>query len=84
VIEPGFPIGACVRCARDVLTYLTLDDRGREARCCVHCDAELDPVELRWVPEDDLGGFGYAVERAGGCGSGGCGNGGCGRRGTAV
>ena len=22
--------------------------------CCVHCDAELDPGELRWVPEAEL------------------------------
>ncbi len=79
--EPGFPIAGCARCGRDVLTHVTLGPGGREARRCVHCDAELDPQEVRWVPEADLGRVGYAVEGPAGCGEGGCGGGRCGARG---
>lgn len=76
----GFPVARCVACARDVLTHLTIDGRGREERCCVHCDAAIDPLEVRWIADPELGDLGYAVEEAArGCGSGGCGTGRCGR-----
>jgi hypothetical protein len=76
-IDDGFPVGRCAPCGRDVLAHLTLDSQGRECRCCVHCDAELDPEELRWVPTVELDTFGYAVEDEGGCGREGCGKGIC-------
>ena len=40
---------------------MTLDERDDERYGCVHCDAELDPAELRWVAEAELDGVGYAV-----------------------
>jgi hypothetical protein len=85
VIGHEFPVARCAPCGRDVLTHVEVDAGGRERRRCIHCDAELDPAEVRWVAEDGLDGLGYGVhvERAG-CGGGGgsCGSGGCGRRGA--
>jgi hypothetical protein len=75
-----FPVGRCVPCGRDVLTHVHLDATGRERRLCLHCDAELDPAELRWIVAEDLDALGYAVDEppAGGCGRPGCGQGRCG------
>ena len=72
-----FPIARCAPCGRDVLAHLWLDDRdGRYG--CIHCDAELDPRELRWVSEAALAAAGYAVwaEREH-CGRPDCGGGRC-------
>jgi hypothetical protein len=75
----GFPVASCGRCAREVLVHVEIDETGRERRRCLHCDAELDPAALRWVPERDLEALGYGVYGAG-CGRPGCGGGGgCGR-----
>jgi hypothetical protein len=75
-----FPVARCALCARDVLTHVHLDERGEERRLCLHCDAELDPAELRWVTAEELAGVGYAVmaEEGAGCGRPGCGQGRCG------
>jgi hypothetical protein len=81
--DAGFPVAACAVCGRDVLTHLEFDELDRSRRRCVHCNAELDPDELRWVPRADLEALGYGElgeEGAGGCGRPGCGNGACGRR----
>ncbi len=74
--DAGFPVAHCARCARDVLTHFAMDGRGAARRACIHCDAEIDPEELRWVPETALDGLGYAV-RGEGCGRPGCGGGRC-------
>jgi hypothetical protein len=78
--EPAttFPVARCVPCGRDVLAHLWLDTDGGERYGCVHCDAELDPVCLRWVLEAELDGVGYAVlaEREH-CGRPDCGGGRC-------
>jgi hypothetical protein len=71
------PVARCALCARDVLTHVHLDDDGRERRLCLHCDAELDPAEVRWVASDGLAGLGYEVAPEGGCGRPGCGQGRC-------
>jgi hypothetical protein len=82
--EGDFPVARCAICARDVLTHVHLDAAGEERRCCVHCDAELDPAELRWVSADELEGVGYEVlAEAGGCGRPDCGQGRCGAPTTA-
>ncbi|HZP40548.1 MAG TPA: hypothetical protein VFD84_03450 [Candidatus Binatia bacterium] len=80
--EADFPLAHCARCARDVLTHVRLDGEGREGRACVHCDAALDPAEIRWVDAAALDRAGYAVlgEPGGGCGRPGCGQGRCGSR----
>jgi hypothetical protein len=77
--EADFPVSRCARCRRDVLTHVHLDARGAERRLCLHCDAEIDPEEVRWVRESDLGPLGYELEgrEAGGCGRPGCGRGSC-------
>lgn len=77
-----FPVAHCGRCARDVLTHVHLDATGAEERLCLHCDAAIDPSEVRWVVEGDLGGLGYDLlaEEAGGCGRPGCGRGNCANR----
>jgi hypothetical protein len=80
--EPDFPVSRCAPCGRDVLTHVCLGDDGTERRRCVHCDAEIDPDELRWVLEPELEQLGYAFqseEVVGGCGKPGCGQGRCGR-----
>ena len=76
----GFPVARCARCDRDVLTHVHLDARGDERRLCFHCDAELDPREVRWVAEGELEPLGYGVEEEGGCGRPGCGKGNCSNR----
>lgn len=78
--DRGFPIARCAPCGRDVLTHVLLDERGDERRRCVHCDAELDPAEVRWVLESELAARGYAVQgdQALGCGKPDCGMGRCG------
>jgi len=77
-----FPVARCARCDRDVLTHVHLDAEGEERRLCFHCDAEIDPRELRWVDEAAAAGFGYALEGddTGGCGRPGCGRGNCANR----
>jgi hypothetical protein len=82
VIDGDFPVARCVPCAREVLTHLRIDDDGRERRCCVHCDAELDPDEVRWVGTSELDAAGYALlaDPADGCGRPDCGQGRCGNR----
>ena len=37
----AFPTARCEPCGKSVLTYVTLDERGDEARCCVHCDGAI-------------------------------------------
>ena len=73
-----FPIARCAPCGRDVLAHLWLDDHDGERYGCIHCDAELDPRELRWVSEDALAAAGYTVwaEREH-CGRPDCGGGRC-------
>ncbi len=80
--EPDFPISRCAPCGRDVLTHVALGDDGAERRRCIHCDATIDPAELRWVLEPELERLGYAFhteEMVEGCGRPGCGQGRCGR-----
>jgi hypothetical protein len=78
----GFPVARCARCARDVLTHVHLDERGEPRRLCLHCDAELDPAEVRWIDEARLDPLGYGLERedGAGCGRPGCGRGNCSNR----
>jgi hypothetical protein len=79
--DDGFPVARCARCDRDVLTHVAVDAAGDERRCCIHCDADLDPAEVRWVEEAHLEGLGYGVDGGeAGCGRPGCGKGSCGRR----
>ena len=81
-LQAGFPVTRCALCRRDVLTHVHLDERGEERRRCLHCDAEIDPLEVRWVQEEELGGLGYelASEDGFGCGRPGCGRGNCANR----
>jgi hypothetical protein len=79
-LDAGFPVARCARCARDVLTHVHLDARGEPQRLCVHCDAEIDPAEVRWVGEAGLAPLGWGVEEEGGCGRPGCGRGNCSSR----
>jgi hypothetical protein len=65
-----------------VLLHVQLDADERERIHCLACDAEIDPLEVRWVEEAALGELGYAVADAvgiSGCGRPGCGGGRCGR-----
>ena len=73
-----FPVARCAPCDLDVLAHLWLDGGEGERYGCIHCDAELDPAELRWVTEAELDGVGYAVwaEREH-CGRPDCGGGRC-------
>jgi hypothetical protein len=75
--EPGFPVTWCARCARDVLTHVHVDASGEPVRLCLHCDAEIDPREVRWVEEARLEPLGYALQDDAGCGRPGCGRGNC-------
>jgi hypothetical protein len=80
--EDRFPVARCAPCGRDVLTHAEIDAQGDERRRCVHCDAGLDPDEVRWVGESELDRLGYHAygdPAAGGCGRPGCGQGRCGR-----
>jgi len=75
-----FPVARCGPCGRDVLAHLSLDAADRERYGCIHCDAELDPAELRWVSEPELDAVGYAVwQERENCGRPDCGGGRCGR-----
>lgn len=78
--EGTFPVARCGPCGRDVLAHVALGEGGDERYACIHCDAEIDPAELRWVDEAALDGVGYAVlaEREH-CGRPDCGGGRCGR-----
>ena len=80
--ESGLPVAHCVPCGRDVLTHVHLDARGDERRLCLHCDAEIDPREVRWAEETEVADLGYAVQgdEIGGCGRPGCGRGNCANR----
>ena len=63
-----------------MLPHVTLDATGAAERHCIHCDASIDPDEIRWVLESELDALGYGLfKEGGGCGSGGCGSGGCSR-----
>jgi hypothetical protein len=80
-VDDAFPVARCAPCGRDVLTHVHLDARGEPRRLCLHCDAELDPTEVRWVEEAQLAPLGYGLERDdGGCGRPGCGRGNCSNR----
>jgi hypothetical protein len=83
IADDGFPIARCGPCGRDVLTHVDYDAGGEEQRRCVHCDAELDPAEVRWVDMAELERAGYALAalQGEGCGRPGCGQGRCGRPG---
>ena len=73
-----FPVARCVPCGRDVLAHVALDRDGGERYGCLHCDAALDPAELRWVAEPELAAVGYAVWDEGEhCGRPDCGGGRC-------
>lgn len=79
--DSGFPVARCAPCGRDVLTHVVLDAAGEARRCCVHCDADIDPGEVRWVVEAELDPLGYAVhDDEAGCGRPGCGRGNCANR----
>jgi hypothetical protein len=83
-MNPGeastFPLARCAPCGREVLAHVQDDPATGERYGCIHCDAGLDPAELRWVSEPELAGFGYAVwaEREH-CGRPDCGGGKCSR-----
>jgi hypothetical protein len=78
--EGAIPMTRCVPCARDVVVWVRLDAAGDERSLCVHCDAELDPALVRWVPEEELDAAGYAAwGEADHCGKPDCGGGRCGR-----
>ena len=80
--EPDFPVSRCAVCGRDVLTHVLVGSDGDERRHCLHCDAEIDPTEVRWVLGAELESMGYAFQAddvVGGCGRPGCGQGRCGR-----
>lgn len=81
-VESGFPVARCALCARDVLTHVRVDEDGRERRCCIQCDAELDPAEVRWVGATELETVGYSLfgDPGEGCGRPGCGQGRCANR----
>ena len=78
VPETTFPVARCAPCGRDVLAHVWLDPGADERYGCIHCDAEIDPAELRWVAERELDGIGYATwaEREH-CGRPDCGGGKC-------
>ena len=72
----AFPVAACAACKRVVLLHVTLDDAGRERRCCVHCDTEIEQP-VRWVRAGELEREGYYFgpppakgEKGGACASG--------------
>jgi hypothetical protein len=77
----GLPVARCGICKREVLTHVRLDERGELCRCCVACDALFDPLDVRWVGEEEfrLGGAPSGALESRGCGTGGCGSGRCGR-----
>jgi len=78
----GFPVARCAPCGREVLVHTHLEGDDRERSRCVACDAEIDPLEVRWVEEADLNELGYALAGevgVAGCGRPGCGGGRCGR-----
>lgn len=81
-VDAAYPVSRCARCARDVLTHVHLDAHGEAHRLCFHCDAEIDPAEVRWMDEAALEPLGYALHRdvADGCGRPDCGRGNCATR----
>ncbi len=80
VEPPTFPVARCAPCDREVLAHVWVDGSGDEQYGCIHCDALLDPSELRWVAEAELDAIGYGLlaEREH-CGRPDCGGGRCGR-----
>jgi hypothetical protein len=73
-----FPTAHCSACEKVVLTYIAVDDGGREMRRCVDCDAAVNE-DLEWIGAEALEELGYrfgapAERRSGGCGGGGCGS----------
>jgi len=78
----GFPVARCAPCDREVLVHVVLDVGDQERIRCVTCDAEIDPLEVRWIAEAALNELGYALDPEvgmSGCGRPGCGGGRCGR-----
>ena len=69
----AFPVANCAPCKRVVLLHVTLDDDGRERRCCVHCDAEIEEP-VRWVKARELEreGYYFGPPPAGDAAGGGC------------
>ena len=43
-----------------MLTYVTLDERGDEVRCCMHCDGVI-AEQLRWLTARKLEAEGYEI-----------------------
>ena len=81
--SPGFPVARCAPCNREVLVHVVLDTGDHERIRCVTCDAEIDPLEVRWIAEAVLNELGYALDPEvgmAGCGRPGCGGGRCGNR----
>ena len=82
--QAGYPVARCAPCDREVLVHVVLDAADLERIRCVTCDAEIDPLEIRWVAESALNELGYALDPEvgmSGCGKPGCAGGGgrCGR-----
>jgi hypothetical protein len=77
VQSAAFPTARCVICEEVVLTYVTIDAVGNEARRCVDCDSDINE-QLQWISAGDLEELGYSFgapgKKTGGCGSGGCGS----------
>ena len=72
--DSSFPMADCAPCEKSVLTYVMLDESGREQRVCVHCDNPVGDA-LAWVGPGELEQSGYYFgappeEGAKGCASG--------------
>ena len=72
--DSSFPMADCAPCEKSVLTYVMLDESGREQRVCVHCDSPVGDA-LAWVGPGELEQSGYYFgpppeEGAKGCSSG--------------
>jgi hypothetical protein len=77
--DTHFPIGWCVRCARQVLTALSPLGTETDGRQCVHCDGSI-ATATAMVSADELHRYGYGPRDEGeGCGRPDCGGGRCGR-----
>ena len=82
MLDGRIPVGHCARCKKDVLAVLWFDEHEEERRACAHCEAGLDPAELRWLTETELEAVGYAAyAEAEHCGRPDCGGGRGGRGG---
>ena len=75
-----FLFASCPACGKEVLTHVCdFGDDGNEIRRCVHCDGEVTG-DYQAVPAAELGGRGYGLIEARGCGNGGGCSAGCGMR----